>query len=347
MEYPEMPDVTLLNIGRTINVPAGETILSAALAEGIHYPHGCKSGRCGNCKSRIAGGKVELLDHSRFALPPAERDSGLILACRAVPQGPVSLAWLEDEVASHPLREMDGEVVGAEPLTHDILCLRLKADGTALRFAPGQYATLRLPGVPPRDYSMANPPGARELEFHVRRVPDGRTSTAIHDRLRVGDRVHLTGPRGSAHLRTGHTGPILAVAGGSGLAPILSILEGAVAHGMRQPIRVYVGARDEHDLYGLERLAELVARHGDMKVTPVLSAPSAPTTRRMGFVHTAVRADLTDLDGWKCYTAGPPVMIDTLTELVVAMGLRPDDLHADVFFTPETTADTPGIAAAG
>lgn len=116
---------------------------------------------------------------------------------------------------------------------------------------------------------MANVPGAQELEFHVRRVPEGRTSKAIHDRLRVGDRVHVTGPRGSAHLRAGHTGPVLAVAGGSGLVPILSIFESAVAQGMRQPIRIYVGGRDELDLYGLERLAELAERHRKATEVPV------------------------------------------------------------------------------
>jgi len=343
-----MPDVTLLNIGRTFTVPDGQTILSAALAQDIDYPHGCKSGRCGSCKSRLADGEVELLEHSRFALTAEERDSGLILACRAVPKGSASVAWLEEEdaAASHPLREIAAEVAGAELLTHDILRLRLKGIEPPLHFAPGQYATLELPGEPARDYSMASTPGADELEFHVRRVPGGRTSGAIHERLKIGDRIRVTGPRGSANLRTGHTGPILAVAGGSGLAPILSILESAVALGMRQPIHVYVGGREERDLYGLDRLAELAARHGNMTIAPVLSSPSAPTQRRKGFVHAAVRADLADLDGWKVYTAGPPAMIDALTEVVLALGLQRADLHADVFFTPSAATGPAGIAAA-
>ena len=344
-----MPDVTLLNIGRTIAVPDGQTILSAALNEGIDYPHGCKSGRCGNCKTRLLDGEVELLDHSRFALTAEERESGLVLACRAVPNGPASVAWLEDEDAatSHPIREVEAEVVDRQLLTHDILRLRLKTGESPLRFAPGQYATLEFPGEPARDYSMASAPGAEELEFHVRRVPGGRTSAAIHDRLRVGDRVRVKGPRGAAHLRSGHAGPILAVAGGSGLAPVLSILESAVAQGMQQPIRVYVAGRDERDLYGLDRLAELAARHNDMTVVPVLSAPSTATARRTGFVHSAVRADLEDLGGWKCYTAGPPVMIEALTEVVLGLGLQRDDLHADVFFTPDAEHGAGGIAAAG
>lgn len=344
-----MPDVTLLNIGRTIAVPDGQTILTAALNEGIDYPHGCKSGRCGNCKTRLIAGEVEFLEYSRFALTPAERGSGLVLACRTVPQGRTSVAWLEDEdsATSNPLREVEAEVVNRELLTHDILRLRLKTSEPPLRFAPGQYATLELLGEPARDYSMASAPGAEELEFHIRRVPGGRTSAAIHDHLRIGDRVRVTGPRGAAYLRSGHTGPILAIAGGSGLAPILSILESAVAQGMLQPIRVYVGGRDEHDLYDLDRLAALAARHNDMAVVSVLSAPSTATALRTGFVHAAVNADFEDLSGWKCYTAGPPVMIEALTEVVLALGLRRDDLHADVFFTPDVEPVAGDVAAAG
>lgn len=341
-----MPDVTLLNIGRKITIPDGQTILSGALAQGIDYPHGCKSGRCGNCKSRLAEGEVEHLDHSRFALPPEERESGLILACRAVPKGAATVVWLENDAISHPVRNMEAQVVGVEPLTHDILRLRLRVDGQPLQFAAGQYATLTLPGLPARDYSMANLPGAEELEFHIRHVPGGQTSSAIHEYVRVGDRLHVSGPRGSAHLRTGHTGPILAVAGGSGLAPILSILESAVAHGMKQPIWLYLGVRDERDLYGLDRLAKLAERHGDLTVKPVLSAPSGPSAGRTGFVHKAVGADLKDLDGWKCYTAGPPIMIDALSETVSSLGLRPEDLHADVFFTPESVTHSGEVAAA-
>lgn len=344
-----MPEVKLLNIGRTIEVQDGQTILSAAMSAGVDFPHGCKSGRCGSCKSRIAAGEVEHLEHSRFALPQDERANGLALACRAVPKGPVSVAWLADEdgAAAHPVRELEAEVVGIEDLTHDIRGLRLKLDGPPLRFSAGQFASLSVPGVPQRDYSMANAQGVEELEFQIRRVPNGATSSAIHDRLQVGDRLRLIGPRGSAHLRTGHTGPILAAAGGSGLAPILSILESAVAHGMRQPIRVYVGGRDERDLYALDRLADLARRHGDMTVTPVLSAPTAQTRHRIGYVHAAVRSDLKDLDGWACYTAGPPAMIDALTEVVLDLGLRRNDIHADVFFTPETTQGAEDLLAVG
>ena len=89
-----MFDITLPNIRRTIAVAAGQTILSAALDASINYPHGCKSGRCGRCKSRLVEGQVDLLDHSRFALTADERAAGLILACRAIPTADASVVWL-------------------------------------------------------------------------------------------------------------------------------------------------------------------------------------------------------------------------------------------------------------
>lgn len=106
-----MPDVTFLNIARTVEVQDGETILSAALAASIDYPHGCKSGRCGRCKTRLVEGAVDLFEHSRFALPPEERAAGLILACRAVPTGNASIVWLEGDETTHPVDTLRGEVV--------------------------------------------------------------------------------------------------------------------------------------------------------------------------------------------------------------------------------------------
>lgn len=333
--------VEIANAQRSVAVTGTDTVLQAALAAGIDYPHGCKSGRCGSCKSRLIDGSVSLLEHTRFALSDEEKAAGLILACRAVPESDLTVAWLdEDEArADHPLRRETAEVIEVAPATHDIRILRLRLPGERLVFSAGQYATLTVPGAPPRDYSMANPPGADVLEFHVRRVPEGATSQAIHG-LKPGDRVRIEGPRGAAHLRPLHAGPILAVAGGSGLAPILSILTSAIQLGLRQPIRVYLGAREERDLYGVEVLEGLAERHGDLTVVPVLSEANGECRRRTGFVHQAVAGDLPDLDGWKCYAAGPPAMIDALTETALAAGLRQEDLHADAFFTPETPADT-------
>lgn len=327
---------------RSIRVPEVRTILEVALEEGIPYPHGCRSGRCGSCKSRLVSGEVDLLPHTPFALSPSERSQGLILACRAQPLSDLTVSWLgkEEEKADHPVRRIRTQVVALENATHDIKRVRLMPeDGPPLAFTAGQYAQVTFPGAPTRDYSMANMPGETELEFHIRRIPGGAASERVATRLARGDRVEVRGPLGSAFLRESHTGPILAVAGGSGLAPIKSIVETAHAHGLRQPIRVYFGVRTERDLYLVDHFQRMAKAYPNLSFAPVLSEEPRSDRYRTGFVTDAIAMDVSDLDGWKAYMAGPPAMIDAAGPLLQERGLRSEDMHVDVFFTPEDESD--------
>ena len=321
----------------SLEVQEGQTILDAALAAGIPYPHGCRSGRCGSCKSRLIEGEVELLQHSRFALSEEEKADGLILACRAVPQTDAAVAWLgsDDDDAVEAPRRVEAIVSGLDDLTHDIKLVRISpVDGSPLLFTAGQYAQVGFDGVPARSYSMANRHGDDSLEFHIRKVPGGVTSQHVHDALKAGDKLTLEFPLGSSYLRQHHSGPILCIAGGSGLAPIKSIVETALAHGMKQPIHVYFGARGARDLYLVEHFETLADRHNNLSFTAVLSDTQV-APHRHGFVTDAVAEDLADFDGWKAYVAGPPPMVDAAMAMAFARGLRPEDMHADVFFTPE------------
>lgn len=331
--------VTIRGTASVLEVRPGQTILEAALEAGIPFPHGCRSGRCGACKTRLVEGRVEMLAHTRFALSDAERRDGFVLACRAVPlsDGSILPPGQDDAPPDHPLRTLTCRVILEADLTHDIKHLRLAVEGGGpFTYSPGQYARITPPGAAPRDYSMASWPGEPHLDFFVRRVPNGVTSTHMTTGLRAGDIVRVEGPFGSAYLRERHPGPILCVAGGSGLAPIKSIVAAAAAAGMRQPIRVYFGARSERDLYLVEWFTALRSVHPDMTFIPVLSAPHAPTVHRTGPVSEAIAQDLADLDGWKAYVAGPPAMVEASGQVLRQRGLQSRDLHADVFFTPET-----------
>ena len=330
--------VNISQTGRTITVAEGVTLLEAALYDGIAYPHGCRSGRCGSCKSRLVSGKVDLLDHSRFALSDDEKAQGLILACCAIPTTDAIVAWLgeDEETPSHPRRRLNCRVAAITDATHDIKRIQLVIDGAdPLVFTAGQYARLTFPGAPTRDYSMASGPGDRALEFHIRRVPGGAATQHIHARLKLGDPVLLEGPFGSSYLREQHTGPMLCVAGGSGLAPIKGIVEAAIARGMKQSIHVYFGARSVRDLYLIEHFEGLAQQHPNLSFTPVLSDAPFGGRWRSGFVSDAVAKDLQDLDGWKAYVAGPLPMVEAVLQIGTARELRLEDLHADVFFTPE------------
>lgn len=319
-----------------IDVDEDQTILEAALEQAVPYPHGCRSGNCGACKSRLYEGEVEMEPYSDFALTGEERADGFILACRAHPLGPVALAWAQDEaeMVAHPLRRFDGRVVAVEAMTHDIRRVRIAPpEGRRLDFSAGQYATLTFGGLPPRDFSMANQPDEPTLEFHVRAMEGGAVSRHVAERLAVGDAVHIEGPFGSSYLREHHRGPILAIAGGSGLAPIKSIVETALAKGMPQPIYLYFGVRDERDLYLEEHFRALAAAHPRLRFIPVLSEPEGPTRRRTGLVSAAVAADFDDLDGCKAYVAGPPAMVEATVRALEIRDIRSEDIHADAFYT--------------
>lgn len=173
--------VDIRQAGRALAVPAGVTILDAALADGIAYPHGCRSGRCGSCKSRLVSGEVDLLEHSRFALSNEERAQGLILACRAIPTTDAVVTWLGDneEHPSHPHRRLNCSVIAIEDVTDDIKYIRLAINGAdPLIFTAGQYTRLTFRGAPARDYSMASGPGERSHSTSAECRAEPRPSTS-------------------------------------------------------------------------------------------------------------------------------------------------------------------------
>jgi ferredoxin-NAD(P)+ reductase (naphthalene dioxygenase ferredoxin-specific) len=237
-----------------------------------------------------------------------------------------------EKPALHPRRRLVCRVADLAPVTHDIIWLGLAIEsGGPFVFSAGQYAALSFGGLPPRDYSMANRPDEAMLEFHIRRMGAGSASAYAAEQLRPGDAVTAEGPFGTCYLRAEHRGRILALAGGSGLAPLKSIVETALARGRRQPIHLYYGARDERDIYLEDHFLGLAQRHANFRYTAVLSEPGAPSRRRRGLVHEAVAADLADLAGAKAYLAGPPAMVEAAAALFRARGLPRGDIHADPF----------------
>jgi len=319
----------------TVTVEMGQTILEAALAAGVPYPHGCRSGNCGACKSELAEGEVELSPYSEYALTEAERGQGLVLACRSVPWSDCTIRWLDpNETVAHPIRHMTCLVTELERATHDIRIVRMAIDkGGPFDFSAGQYAQVSFADLPARDFSMANRSEIEGLEFHIRMTPGGAVSPYVAERLTVGETVKVVGPYGAAHLRDGHRGPIVALAGGSGLAPIKAIVEEALARGMNQDITLYFGVRAERDLYHEDFFLELAASHPNLAFVPVLSQADGATGRRTGFLADAIAADFTDLDGAKAYLAGPPIMVETCTVALSKLGVRRQDVHADAFYT--------------
>jgi CDP-4-dehydro-6-deoxyglucose reductase/ferredoxin-NAD(P)+ reductase (naphthalene dioxygenase ferredoxin-specific) len=320
--------------GEPISVEMGDTILATALAKGLPFPHSCQAGNCGSCKVRLIAGDVDMTPYSEFALTEDERADRIILACRSVPWEDCEIELLDDEdFVVHPQRNLVCRVDVLDDLTHDIkrVVLAIQSGGP-FSFSAGQYAEVAFSGRLPRDYSMANRPDDDLLEFHVRNT-GGAVSRYIHDTLQLGDTVHVDGPLGTAHLREDHDRPILAIAGGSGLAPIKSIVETAIAKGIRQPIHLYFGARRERDLYLVDHFRALSKQHTNFSYTPVLSEPDRPTAHRTGYVGDVALADHSTLNRFKTYLAGPPAMVEPTTASLVEKGMEVRHIHADAFYT--------------
>ena len=158
----------------------------------------------------------------------------------------------------------------------------------------------------------------------------------IANELNVGDAVKVSGPLGSAYLRRKHDGPMLCVAGGTGLAPILSILRGAIEHGMNNPIHLYFGVRSPRDIYGLPWLEALKRAHASLNVHVVVASAGNPATQRCGLVTDAIEQDHGDLTGWRAYLCGSPPMVEAATLLARHKGVAPGHIYADAFYTQGT-----------
>jgi CDP-4-dehydro-6-deoxyglucose reductase/ferredoxin-NAD(P)+ reductase (naphthalene dioxygenase ferredoxin-specific) len=314
----------------------GETILASLLAAGVPFPHNCQSGNCGACKCELVEGDVLELPYSEYALDAGERARNLILACRTQVWSDCTVRPLEaDETVLHPSRVMRCRLLGATDLTHDIKALTLAVEaGGPYSFSAGQHARLKFgPGLPERSYSMANPPSQPLLEFLVRLMPRGQASGHVFTSLHVGDTVTVSGPLGNAYLRENHAGPMLAVAGGSGMAPIMSIVGRALEADPERRIHLYFGVRDERDVFFEARLAELARRHPQFTFRIVLSRPSGPTPRASGLVSDVVRAELESVAGLKAYVAGPPPMVEAVQRTLTDKGMALRDVHADAFYS--------------
>ena len=324
-------EVTIRPLQRVLNVQPGANLLEVLREHQVPMSYSCMAGRCGTCRCKVIEGDV--LDGGQEVQRPLDGEAQFVLACQTFLTEPCTIEIPEpDEIVVHPARIVKATVTSIEDMAHDIKRLLLKP-AKPLEFSPGQYAQLQFTPDHLRPYSMAGLSADAELEFHVRLVPDGRVTGYIANTLKAGDAVRISGPLGSAYLRRKHDGPMLCVAGGTGLAPILSIIRGAVAHGMKNPIHLYFGVRSSRDIYGLPWLRHLQREHPTLHLHVVVTSGADLREHRCGLVTDAIEADFADLDGWRAYLCGSPPMVEAATLLAKCLGLAPERIYADAFYT--------------
>ena len=317
-------------MGLRLSVESGGNLLDVLRAHQLPISYSCMSGRCGTCRCRVVSGEVRSSGPELGRLPNAKDD--YVLACQSVLTVDCVIELpAADEVVVHPARIVKATVTAIEEATHDIRRVRVKLAKPVL-FSPGQYFSLQFTPEHIRPYSMAGLSDDAEMEFQIRRVPDGRVTEYIFEQLEVGAALRISGPLGTAYLRQKHTGPMLCVGGGTGLAPVLSIVRGALAAGMANPIHLYFGVRSAQDVYDAERLQALAQAHPTVKVHIVVATGAAGPGQRSGLVTDAIEKDIGSLAGWRAYLCGAPAMVEALNLLVTRMGLEPSHVHADAFY---------------
>ncbi len=321
---------------RIVAVRAGDTILDAALREGIALPFECRNGGCGQCKATLAYGEVDHGAYQKEALTQAERDAGQILTCCAQPRGDVEIEYLPAKTPGgiRP-REWLATVERLEKLAPDVMRVILALEGgERISFYAGQYINVLLEDGARRSFSFATAPQeSARIELHIRRIEGGRYTGHVFERMRAGDKVRFEGPLGAFFLREDTDKPIIFVAGSTGFAPVKSMLEHAFAKGLRRRMLLYWGTRQRADMY-LAALPEQWAReHDNFTFVPVLSdpAPEDHWQGRTGLVHEAILADFPSLAGHQVYACGSTAMVEAAHPAFRARGLAQDDCFADAF----------------
>jgi CDP-4-dehydro-6-deoxyglucose reductase len=322
--------------GHEYHADAGETVLESALRHGFNLPYSCRNGACATCKGRVLGGRV---DHGEFearALSDAERAAGFALFCRARPLADLVIEMQEVGAAQGiAVKTLPCRVARMERLAPDVMALHLKLPQTErLQFLAGQYLDILLRDGRRRSFSLANAPHDDALlTLHVRHVPGGHFSDQVFTRMQEKDLLRFRGPLGSFFLREESPRPLLFMAGGTGFAPIRSIIAHAFYIGLNRPMHLYWGARAVVDLYQHALAGSWVAHQPVFRYTPVLSEPRAdePWDGRRGWVHAALLADHPDLSGYDVYASGPPAMIEAAKPGFAAAGLPEAQFFYDSF----------------
>ncbi len=333
--------LTIEPLGATIEVEEGQTILDAALRQGIYIPHACGHGLCGTCKVQVLDGNVDHGVSNPFALMDFERDEGKTLACCATLESDVTVeADIDDEPDARiiPVEDFDTVVSRIETLTPTIKGIWLKLD-RAIDFQAGQYVQIIMPGVEGgRPFSIANAPKeiARtgELEINVRIVEGGAGTAYLHNQLKVGDKLRVSGPYGRFFVRSSEKEPIIFMAGGSGLSSPRSMILDLLAQGTQQEITLIYGQRNLAELYYDAEFKTLAQQHKNFHYVPALSEDATGFDGLKGFVHDAAKEHFDgDFSGHKAYLCGPPVMIEACLSTLMQGRLYERDIYAEKFIT--------------
>lgn len=333
--------LTLRGSSARVALSPAKTLLDACLSQQVAMPYNCRSGECGECAVRLVKGEIHEMPGADPAIfTQAMRETGLVLTCMAFPRSDVELdvpAGLAPQPKIHSFDAVIQRVDWLGERTAHVTVRRPEG----VQFTGGQYFEWHIPGIErPRLYSAANAPGGPSMEFLVRIYPGGAVSAKLRrGEIDAGDVVPMRGPFGSYSFRADDPGTAIFVAGGTGLAPVRSIVMDALsAQGPDRQIIVFMGARDQAELAAAQELEQAALRHRKLKFVPVLSHEPADSGwgGRRGLVTDVLGSMLGDQFGAQAYLCGPAPMVEAALPILEVCGLARSDIHCDKFVPAES-----------
>ncbi len=331
--------VSIQPSGHSFEAKDGETVLQAALNNGIGLPYGCRNGACGSCKGKIVSGTVDYGNYSQSALSDAEKAGGKALFCCAKPLSPLTIEAREvGSIKDQQIKILPSRVQSMERVADDVVVLSLKLPANErLKFLAGQYVEFLLKEGKRRSYSMANAPHDDAfVQLHIRHMPGGHFTDHVFGKMKERDILRFEGPLGSFFLREDSDKPIIMVASGTGFAPIKAIIEHSLYRELTRPITLYWGGRRPKDIYMMELCHKWAETNPHFTFIPVVSdaLPEDNWSGRTGFVHRAVVDDVPDMGGYQVYACGAPIVVDSARKDFVAQCKLPEEeFFADSFTT--------------
>lgn len=321
--------------GHRMTAREGETVLEAALRQGVSLPYVCRDGACGVCKGRILKGTVDYGTYQETALSEAEIAEGKALFCCARPLTDLDIECHEvDKSKQFPIKTLPFRVQKMEQAAPDVMLLELVPEGDErMNFVAGQYVAVQLDDGTKRSYSIANPPHEPEhLQLHIRLVEGGKFTSHVFNGMKEGDVLQVEGPYGSFSLREEDDQPIIFMSGGCGFGAIKGMVEHAFKVGLSRSMTLYWGARSPADLYS-DLPEKWQQEHENFKFIPVLSEPKPEYgwQGRTGMVHEAILQDYERLDAYQVYSCGSPDMVEASRAPFMARGLPGDQYFSDAF----------------
>ncbi len=323
--------------GITFSVNKGESVLSAALRQGVMLPYSCKNGTCGSCRGQVESGEVHYPFHPPIALSREEMAEGHALLCQAEPIEDLVIRVREIEaVRDIQVRKMPARVIEKTLMAPDVMRIRLKLpEAQRLQFLAGQYLEILAPGGKRRAFSIASPPQSEDIiELHIRHVEGGGYTSGVFNELKERDILRFEAPLGTFFVRNDKTDrPLLMVGGGTGFAPLKSMIESLLSDGDTRPLHLVWGAATQAELYLHEQVKQWERDNAHIQYTSALAATGGGkgTDSFTGLVHEAVLDAYPDLSAFDIYISGPPAMVETGRKAFLENGAEKRRIFFDSF----------------